>query len=78
MRTQKFGTRLRKLAEAADDAKKAKYECPKCGKRKVVRKGYAMWKCKSCDAMFAGGAYSLRTETGEIMLRLVKEYTAPR
>jgi len=74
MRTQKFGARLRKLADAADKARKTRYECPKCGKFKVCRKCNAIWRCRSCDAVFAGGAYSLRTETGVIMLRLVKEY----
>jgi len=74
MRTSKFGARLRKLADAADRAKRDKYECPKCGKKKVVRKGYAVWRCKSCDSVYAGGAYSLRTETGEIALRLTRGY----
>lgn len=74
MRTAKFGASIRKLADAADRARKDKYECPKCGKRKVVRKGYAVWKCKSCESVYAGGAYSLRTEAGEIALRLAKEY----
>jgi ribosomal protein L37AE/L43A len=74
MRTAKFGVTLRKLADTADRARKARYECPRCGKKKVVRKCNAIWRCRSCDAVFAGGAYSLRTETGEIMLRLVREY----
>ena len=74
MRTPKYGASIRKLVDAAEKSKKARYECPRCGKKKVVRKGYAMWKCRSCDAEFAGGAYSLKTETGEIVLRLAKEY----
>ena len=74
MRTAKFGARLRKLADAADNARKTKYECPKCGKNKVARKCNAIWRCRSCDTVYAGGAYSLHTETGEIMLRVVKEY----
>jgi len=74
MRTPKFGASIRKLVDAADRARKARYECPKCGKKKVCRKGYAIWRCRSCDALFAGGAYSLHTETGEIALRLVREY----
>ncbi len=74
MRTSKFGASIRKLYDAAISAKKDKYECPRCGKRKVVRKSYAIWRCKSCESVFAGGAYSLTTETGEIALRLTKGF----
>ncbi len=74
MRTSKYGASIRKLVDAAEKSKKVRYECPRCGKKKVARKGYAQWRCRSCGAEFAGGAYSLRTETGEIVLRLAKEY----
>jgi large subunit ribosomal protein L37Ae len=74
MRSAKFGARLRKLADTSDNNKKTKYECPRCGKMKVARKGYAIWKCKSCDSVYAGGAYSLKTEKGEIALRLTRSY----
>ena len=76
IRTQKFGARIRKLVVAAEISKKAKYECPRCGKKKVVRKSYAIWQCRSCESKFTGGAYSLNTEAGEIMLRSVKGYTS--
>lgn len=74
MRTPKYGASIRKLVEAAEKAKRERYECPKCGKKKVSRRGYAIWRCRSCGGTFAGGAYSLRTETGEIALRLSREY----
>ena len=74
MRTSKFGASIRKLVDAAERAKKDKYECPRCGKRKVIRKGNAIWRCKSCNSVYAGGAYSLKTETGEIALRLTRSY----
>jgi ribosomal protein eL43 len=75
MRTVKYGATIRKLVEKATAAAKTRYECPKCHKKKVVRKGMAIWKCKSCDAVFAGGAYSLTTEVGEVAARLINEYS---
>lgn len=75
MRTQKFGASIRKLVDKAIEAKRARYECPKCHKLKVKRDGTAKWNCRSCGAEFAGGAYSFRTEAGEIAARLVGEYS---
>jgi len=61
----RFGTELRKRARGAEEMKSAKYACLKCGKKKVRRKGYAIWKCNACGAVFAGAAYSLTTGAGE-------------
>lgn len=73
MRTAKYGRKMRKLADASDRRKKARYECPKCGKRSVKRKSYALWSCVSCGALIAGGAYALRTASGETAKRLIAE-----
>lgn len=75
MRTPKYGATIRKLAEKAIDSSRAWYECPKCHKKKVVRKGNSLWKCRSCGAELAGGAYALRTEVGEVAARLIGEYS---
>ena len=74
MRTARYGAPIRKLVEKAVDSARIWYECPKCHKRKVVRKGNALWKCRSCKKEFAGGAYSLTTEVGEVAARLINEY----
>jgi len=74
MRTSRFGAKLRKLADAAIKSGRQKYECPKCGKKKVVRKGNSKWKCKGCDTEYAGGAYSFTTEVGVVAKRMIKEY----
>ena len=74
MRTQKFGASIRKLVDSAILAKRSSYECPKCFKLKVKRKGNGVWACRSCGAEFAGGAYSFRTEAGEISGRVTREY----
>ncbi|MEW6036509.1 MAG: 50S ribosomal protein L37ae [Candidatus Micrarchaeota archaeon] len=75
MQTAKFGASNRKLVDKAIKSKKARYECPKCHKLKVTRKATALWACKACDARFAGAAYSLRSEAGEISARVISEYT---
>lgn len=74
MRTPKYGSTMRKLAGKTIDAKRKRYECPGCGKEKVQRDGYAQWVCRSCGRRFAGGAYALNTEAGEIALRNLMEY----
>jgi large subunit ribosomal protein L37Ae len=32
-------------------------KCPSCGKDKLARKSAGIWKCKSCENIFAGGAF---------------------
>jgi large subunit ribosomal protein L37Ae len=74
MRNTKYGARLRKLVDAALTTKNASYECPKCAKKKVRRKGNSLWECRSCGAVFAGGAYRFTTNVGEIATRMIQEY----
>lgn len=75
MRSEKYGARTRKLYDAAIKAKNMRYECPKCCKKNLHRRGTALWECNSCETRFAGGAYSFRTEVGEIASRLINEYS---
>jgi ribosomal protein L37AE/L43A len=58
----------------AINSKNAKYECPRCHKIKLTRRGMAVWACKSCEAKYAGAAYSFTSEAGEIAMRLINEY----
>ncbi len=74
MRTQKYGAKLRKLVDSAVKAQKERYECKKCGKKKVQRFGYSLWRCRSCNSVFAGGAYSFTTEVGKLAARFIEEY----
>lgn len=74
MRTARYGASIRKQYMKAITSKKARYECPRCHKLKLGRKGMAVWECKSCDATFAGAAYSFTSEAGEIATRLIGEY----
>lgn len=71
MKSARYGRRIRKLADAATKKKKDSYECPKCGKKSVKRISYALWKCNSCGAKIAGGAYSLNTPVGSTAKRML-------
>jgi large subunit ribosomal protein L37Ae len=71
MKSPRYGRRIRKLAGAATKRKKEFYECPKCGKKSVKRISYALWKCNSCNAKIAGGAYSLSTPVGNSAKRML-------
>jgi large subunit ribosomal protein L37Ae len=75
-KSPKYGRRIRKLAGAATSKKLDSYECPKCGKKSVKRISYALWKCKSCGAKIAGGAYALSTPTGQSARRMVAKENA--
>jgi ribosomal protein L37AE/L43A len=76
MQTARYGASIRKLVKKAIRSKGARYECPRCRKLKLCRKGTALWACKSCDAQFAGAAYSFRSEAGEIAARIIGEYSS--
>ncbi|CEG11598.1 50S ribosomal protein L37Ae (fragment) [groundwater metagenome] len=54
----RIGKRTREDANAIEDVSKQLHECPKCGKKKVVRMNTGIWVCKGCKAKFAGGAYT--------------------
>ena len=75
MRTARYGASNRKLVDKAINAKKDRYECPKCRKLKLMRKGNSVWKCKACCAVFAGATYSFESEPGQIAKRLIAEYS---
>lgn len=70
----RYGAEIRKRVEKIEKTKRELFICPTCQKKKVKRIGNSLWKCKSCGSVFAGGAYSLTTSTGEIASRLVQEY----
>lgn len=71
----RYGAKLRKLAHKSEVSAKSKYECPKCKKKKVVRKGFSLWQCRSCGIKIAGGAFSLTTEAGGISVSRISAYS---
>lgn len=73
-RNVRYGAELRKRADKVDTLRQSLFACPKCGKKKVKRRGNSVWECKSCGAVLAGGTYSLSTPAGESAARMVSEY----
>ena len=66
------GAELRKRTAAVMKQKSARHVCPRCGKKSVKRAGNSLWRCRSCKAEFAGGAYMLSTAVGQAARRLME------
>lgn len=69
----RYGVRIRKLEKKVLERQRSAYECPVCGKQKVKRVGFALWKCKSCGSTFAGGAYELSTDVGRAAKKFISQ-----
>ncbi|MFB6208992.1 MAG: 50S ribosomal protein L37ae [Candidatus Nanohaloarchaea archaeon] len=59
----RYGSRIRKNVDAAE---KVEGSCPECGSE-VDRQAAGIWKCRSCDKKFSGGAYEPDTGAGEML-----------
>jgi len=69
----RYGVKLRKkLAEVRKKQKQA-FLCPKCGKKKVRRIDFALWKCRACGVLFAGGAFEPFTSAGSAVKKALVE-----
>jgi large subunit ribosomal protein L37Ae len=57
----RYGTRIgwktRKEVLRMEEESRKSRKCPSCGKDKLARKSAGIWKCKSCENIFAGGAF---------------------
>lgn len=69
----RYGVSLRKRYETVRADKKKRYKCDMCGKEAVKRVGTGIWKCRHCGATYAGGAYSLKTATGDTFNRIINQ-----
>ncbi len=67
----RYGVNLRKRESAVIAQSKSKYKCDVCGKQTVKRESPGIWRCKNCNATFAGGAYTLKTASGETVSRIL-------
>ena len=75
-RSVRSGAELRKRARLVRVMKSKKYSCPKTGK-KVKRISNSLWRSAS-GHIYAGGAYSLSTPSGEVLERMVLEHKEKR
>lgn len=71
--TIRYGVSLRKRLRSVLDEKKARYRCDVCGKEAVKRVSTGIWTCKSCGATYAGGAYTMKTATGDTFNRVINQ-----
>ena len=72
----RYGVKIRKRETEILTAKCGKYDCPRCGKKKVKRVSNALWKCRSCGFEFTGGAYSPVTTVGSTAKRILDSLKA--
>lgn len=69
----RYGVSLRKRYAAVAAEKRARYMCDVCGKTAVKRVSTGIWRCRSCGATYAGGAYTLKTSAGDTINRLISQ-----
>lgn len=67
------GTKIRKRVKSIDKMKNNSYECPDCKKISLKRVSNAVWKCNSCGAERAGGAYTPFTSPGKDIKRKLED-----
>ena len=67
----RYGRKVRKKYNTVKDMTSNKQVCPKCGKKALKRQGFALYVCKSCGAVIAGGAYEVSTDVGKTVNRLI-------
>lgn len=68
----RYGASIRKRYKKIKKEKSAFYRCEMCGKISVKRVGTGIWRCRHCNATYAGGAYSMTTATGVNARRLIE------
>lgn len=68
----RHGASIRKRNAAVKKLKTSLYKCSSCGRLSVQRISTGIWRCRHCNATFAGGAYTLTTTAGEIAKRLIE------
>jgi large subunit ribosomal protein L37Ae len=68
----RYGVTIRKRVKAIKDKKRDSYKCGACGKTTVKRVSTSIWRCRHCNATYAGGAFTLTTQEGEVARRLIE------
>ena len=74
----RHGASIRKRAYSVKQKKQAKYRCEACGRTTVKRISTRIWKCRHCNAIYAGGAYTMTTPEGEVARRLISDVARSR
>lgn len=53
----RYGVKSRMQIAEIERKQRQAHTCPRCGQNRVKRKGTAIWMCRRCKLVFAGGAY---------------------
>ncbi|MEM3086024.1 MAG: 50S ribosomal protein L37ae [Halobacteria archaeon] len=53
----RYGRKARKVVADIEAAMRPRSACPKCSALSVRRVGTALFRCRRCGVVFAGGAY---------------------
>lgn len=69
----RYGASIRKRYAEIRKEKRGLYKCDVCGRNTVRRISTSIWRCKHCGTTYAGGAYAMRTQAGEIAKKLVED-----
>jgi large subunit ribosomal protein L37Ae len=69
----RYGASIRKRVAAVTQKKHMKYTCEACGHTAVRRSGTSIWTCRHCNAVFAGGAFTMTTPEGQVARRLIED-----
>jgi large subunit ribosomal protein L37Ae len=68
----RYGKKIRERVNAVKALRRAGHACPKCGKKSLKRDSNSKWRCNSCRAVFAGGAYEPETMVGSSVRKTVE------
>lgn len=68
----RYGVKVRRAVAKIEKIQKSRMLCPRCGVKAVKRTGFGLYKCRKCGALFAGGAYTLRTIVGESVAKTLE------
>lgn len=69
----RYGIRIRRRIQEVDAIKSAKHKCPKCLQVSVKRVASGIWRCRHCDFVFAGGAYTPFVTKGIVSVEVTEE-----
>lgn len=65
----RYGRKHRQRVADVEEKMRKRHRCPRCTAIAVKRMGTALWRCRRCGVVFAGGAYMPATPLAGSPLR---------
>ena len=69
----RYGKGIRDRIVAIEEKQRSSNFCPNCGFKRVKRISTGLFKCKKCNFVFAGGAFTPTTMSGRIVKKMVSQ-----